>query len=198
MFDSAQAPDDARRDAAAARRTRLRRYQEQLLERVQAARTGSGARTHQLGVEIGGAAYLLDLAEAGEIVPVPVLSPVPLTRPWYLGLASIRGNLVGVVDLAGFFAERDADGAPAAPAAAAAAPIPASARIVTLAPGLGLPCGLLATRVAGLRQAADMRPLDAADDDGAGGRLVDAGGKVWTPLALAALARDERFLQVAL
>lgn len=194
MFDSAQAPDDARRQAAAARRARLRRYQEQLLERVQAARTGGGARTHQLGVEIGGVAYLLDLTEAGEIVPVPVLSPVPLTRPWYLGLASIRGNLVGVVDLAGFFAERDAHGAPPAPPA----PLPASARIVTLAAGLGLPCGLLATRVAGLRQAADMRALDAAGDAGAGARLVDADGKVWTPLTLATLARDERFLQVAL
>jgi twitching motility protein PilI len=30
------------------------------------------------------------------------------------------------------------------------------------------------------------------------GRLVDADGQAWTPLALPALAREERFLQVAL
>jgi twitching motility protein PilI len=44
--------------------------------------------------------------------------------------------------------------------------------------------------VFGLRHAADMRPVD--------GRLLDADGQEWTPLALSALARDERFLQVAL
>jgi twitching motility protein PilI len=44
--------------------------------------------------------------------------------------------------------------------------------------------------VFGLRHAADMREQD--------GRLVDVDGIEWTPLALSALARDERFLQVGL
>jgi twitching motility protein PilI len=145
---------------------------------MQAARTGSGARTHQLGVEIGGERYLLDLLEAGEIVPVPALTGVPLTQPWYLGLANIRGSLVGVVDLARFFGLQDG------------AVSGSAARLVTFAPSLGMPCGFLAARVHGLRQAADMTPQD--------GRLVDADGNAWTPLALAALAQDERFLQVGL
>jgi twitching motility protein PilI len=170
----------ATQDQAAARRTRLRQYQEELLERMQAARTSSGARTHQLGVEIGGERYLLDLLEAGEIVPVPALTSVPLTQPWYLGLANIRGSLVGVVDLARYFGH---DGA-AVPAAGPAT------RLVTFAPSLGMPCGFLAARVHGLRQAADMSP--------SAGRLVDADGQAWTPLALGALAQDERFLQVGL
>lgn len=165
--------------AGEARRTRLRQYQEQLLERMQAARTSKGGAAHQLGVEIGGVRYLLDLLEAGEIVPVPALATVPLTQPWYLGLANVRGNLVGVVDLARYLGV----GAPAAPSAN-------SQRLVTFAAALGFPCALLVTRVFGLRHAADMSPLD--------GRLVDADGNAWTPLALAALARDERFLQVAL
>jgi twitching motility protein PilI len=164
----------------AARRTRLRQYQQQLLERMQAARTGSGARASGLGIEIGGVRYLLDLLEAGEIVPVPALTRVPLTQPWYLGLANIRGRLVGVVDLAAYLG---------LPAVQGSAP-PAAARIVTLAPALGVPCGLLATRVVGLRHAADMQ----TDGD----KLVDADGLDWTPLALAALVREERFLQVGL
>jgi twitching motility protein PilI len=162
----------------AARRTRLREYQEQLLERMQAARTSQGAAAHQLGVEVGGVRYLLDLLEAGEIVPLPALAAVPLTQPWYLGLANVRGNLVGVVDLARYL------GAPAA------MPPASSQRLVTFAPALGFPCALLVTRVYGLRHAADMRPAD--------GHLVDADGQEWTPLALSALARDERFLQVGL
>lgn len=167
----------------AARRTRLRQYQEQLLERMQAARTSKGGAAHQLGVEIGGLRYLLDLLEAGEIVPVPPLAPVPLTQPWYLGLANVRGNLVGVVDLARYLGQ---DGA----ASPAPAPAATAQRLVTFGPALGFPCALLVTRVYGLRHAADMRPED--------GRLVDADGNAWTPLALSALARDERFLQVAL
>jgi twitching motility protein PilI len=164
----------------AARRARLRQYQEQLLERMQAARTSSGARAHQLGVEIGGVRYLLDLVEAGEIVPLPPLAAVPLTQPWYLGLANIRGNLLGVVDLARYL-----DGEAAA---AGAVPTPGT-RLVTFAPGLGFPCALLVAKVVGLRHAADMTPLDAC--------LRDADGQEWTPLSLAALAREERFLQVA-
>jgi len=170
---------DASGQKGAARRARLRQYQEQLLERMQAARTSSGARAHQLGVEIGGARYLLDLVEAGEIVPLPALAAVPLTQPWYLGLANVRGNLLGVVDLARYF---DAAGAPASVPAA-------GARLVTFAPGLGFPCALLVGRVVGLRHAADMAPGE--------GRLRDAEGHEWTPLSLAALAREERFLQVA-
>ncbi|WP_449405736.1 chemotaxis protein CheW [Massilia phosphatilytica] len=170
---------DAGGQKGAARRARLRQYQEQLLERMQAARTSSGARAHQLGVEIGGVRYLLDLVEAGEIVPLPPLAAVPLTQPWYLGLANVRGSLLGVVDLARYL---EPDGAPNA--------LPgAGARLVTFAPSLGFPCALLVGRVVGLRHAADMEP--------AGGGLRDAEGQAWTPLSLAALAREERFLQVA-
>jgi twitching motility protein PilI len=169
---------DAGGQKGAARRARLRQYQEQLLERMQAARTSSGARAHQLGVEIGGVRYLLDLVEAGEIVPLPPLAAVPLTQPWYLGLANVRGSLLGVVDLARYL---DPDALPAAPAA--------GARLVTFAPGLAFPCALLVARVVGLRHAADMTSE--------GGRLLDADGREWTPLSLAGLAREERFLQVA-
>ena len=192
MADSEESSDAGAagggRSDPAARRIRLRHYQQELLERVQAARTGTGARTHQLGVEIGAERYLLDLLEAGEIVPLPPLTEVPLTQPWYLGLANVRGSLIGVVDLAGFFgAERGQHGLDETPALATAGPV---ARLVTFAPALGLPCGFLAARVHGLRQAADMTPHE--------GRLVDADGNAWTPLALAALAQDERFLQVGL
>jgi twitching motility protein PilI len=60
---------------------------------------------------------------------------------------------------------------------------------VTFSPSLGFPCALLVAKVVGLRHAADMTPLDA--------RLRDADGEEWTPLSLAALAREDRFLHVA-
>jgi twitching motility protein PilI len=164
---------------AAGRRTRLREYQAQLLERMQAARTAAGARINQLGVQVGssadGPAFLLDLTQAGEIVTLPEVTPVPLTQPWYLGLANLRGNLVGIVDLAAYLE------------LGTTAPGP-DTRIITLAPTLKFNCALVVGRVHGLRQAADMQA--------AGDHLVDAAGKAWTPFDLAALVREPRFLHV--
>jgi twitching motility protein PilI len=175
MSEAPARPDPALDPAA--RSTRLREYQEQLLERMQAAKSGSGAPIQQLGMQVGGTRYLLDLLEAGEIVsPVP-LARVPLTVPWYLGLANVRGTLVGVIDLARYLGE---EGAP---------PAGPGARLVTFAPSLGFNCALLADRVYGLRQAGSMQRE--------GDALRDADDILWTPLSLAALVREERFLHVA-
>jgi twitching motility protein PilI len=165
------------RPDAAERRSRLRQYQVQLLARMQAARTNSGERVNQLGVAIGLERYLLDLTAAGEIVSVAPVTAVPLTQAWYLGLANIRGNLVGVVDLARYLGLGET-------------PAGTEARLVTFAPGLGMNCALLVTRVYGLRNAAEMTP--------GGEQLRDGDGQDWTPLDLAALVREERFLQVGL
>ncbi len=168
---------DGERLDPAARRARLRDYQDQLLERMQAAKGGGGAPIQQLGMQVGATRYLLDLVEAGEIVPLAPLTRVPLTLPWYLGLANVRGVLVGVVDLARYLGE---DGPPASGPAA---------RMVTFSPTLGFNCALLADRVYGLRQASSMRRE--------GETLVDADDNIWTPLSLAALVREERFQDVA-
>lgn len=179
--------EQARPDPAT-RRTRLREYQEQLLERMQAAKGGGGAPIQQLGMQVGATRYLLDLLEAGEIVPVVPPVRVPLTLPWYLGLANVRGTLVGVIDLARYLGEEGSvpSGTPPAAPSARAAP---GMRLVTFAPTLGFNCALLADRVYGLRQAGGMQRE--------GDVLRDADGNLWTPLSLAALVREERFLHVA-
>lgn len=179
-MNKAGADGSAGRRDPAARRTRLRLYQEQLLERMQAARNGAGASVAQLGLGIGGERYLIDLAEVGEIVaPVPV-SAVPLTRPWYLGLANVRGSLLGVIDLARYL---DEDSPPAA------MPAGSTPRLLVFAPGFGFNCALLASSVYGLRHAGTMERI--------GDALRDADGNTWMPLSLAALVREERFLHIA-
>ncbi|MES3019992.1 MAG: chemotaxis protein CheW [Pseudomonadota bacterium] len=162
---------------AAGRRTRLRQYQVQLLERMQAARGDSGARVNQLGVTVGSRRFLLELGEAGEIVPVGAITAVPLAQPWFLGLSNIRGNLIGIIDLACYNGEPNTVTGP-------------DSRIITFAAGLGFNCGLLVSRVHGLRYAGDMTA--------AGERLRDAESNEWTLMDLAALVREPRFLHVGL
>ena len=169
------APETTVTPDGANRRTRLRQYQVQLLERMQAARNNAGARVNQLGVMIGQERFLLDLTQVGEIVPVPSITVVPLTQPWYLGLANIRGNLISVIDLGRYSLNTDTA-------------IGSDSRIITFANGLGFNCGLLVSRVYGLRHAAGMEV--------SGDRLRDADANEWAPLDLAALVSDTRFLHV--
>src|SRR5262245_55066681 len=57
----------------------------------------------RLGMQLGEEYWLLDLTDVAEVIPIPDLLPVPLTKPWYSGVANIRGNLISVIDLAAFF-----------------------------------------------------------------------------------------------
>src|SRR6266705_2420079 len=79
-----------------AKRISLREFQENLVRRLHDASTAD--RRTLLGVQAGNSQWLLPLAEAGEILAVPPLAEVPLTRPWFRGLANVRGTLHGVVD----------------------------------------------------------------------------------------------------
>jgi twitching motility protein PilI len=73
----------------------LREFQESLVRRLTGARAGQSSRA-LLGVQAGRDYWLLDLAEAGEIIPLPPLTDVPLTKPWFCGIANVRGTLYSV------------------------------------------------------------------------------------------------------
>jgi len=161
------------------RRSRLRQYQVQLLERMQAAKTGAPEGGRELGVLIGGHLCLLDLTQISEIVPLQTATPVPLTQDWYLGLVNIRGHLTGVIDLARYLQQAAGDAAPS------------ERRLITFAPALGFNCALLVERVLGLRRLADMEalPSDA---------FRDSEGQQWRRIDLAQLVQEARFVQVGL
>jgi len=187
-LDPAPLPAIGKPDAGN-RRTRLREFQTQLVERMHAAASGTTERSNRLGVMIGQSRCLLNLQEAGEIVSVGTITEVPLTQPWFLGLTNIRGNLVSVVDFAHF------RGMPPTP-------IDKESRIVAFAPTLSFNGGLLVARVLGLRNIAEMEAHDgdAAREDAPWSvqRYVDRDTQVWTELNLSLVAQDPRFLQVGL
>jgi len=173
-----------------ANREALRELQSRLAERLQLARTESRSASW-LAVECGDAGFLVSLTGAGEIFPVGTLLPVPHTRPWFLGVANLRGGLHGVVDLAAFLGLR--------PALSADAPRE-QARLLALNGTLGAHSALLVDRLSGLRSA---EQLSAEPDDGkphpafACARWRDAEGRVWQELDLSVLARHEHFLGIA-
>jgi twitching motility protein PilI len=171
---------------AGGRRTRLREFQAQLVERMQAVRSGAQAHVSQLGVMIGQTRWLLNLQEAGEIVSVGAITKVPLTQDWFLGLTNIRGNLISVIDFANF------QGLPPTP-------IDKESRIVAFAPALSFNSGLLVSRVIGLRNMADMEPQsEAGAAPWSVQRYLDRDSQVWTELNLSLVIQDPQFLHVGL
>jgi twitching motility protein PilI len=170
------------------RRTRLREFQAQLVERMQAVRSGAQEHVSQLGVMIGQNRWLLNLKEAGEIVSVGAITQVPLTHEWFLGLTNIRGNLISVVDFANF------QGHPPTP-------VDKECRIVAFAPALSFNGGLLVSRVMGLRNMAEMEPQPASENGAAPWsvrRYTDRESQVWTELSLSLIVQDPQFLHVGL
>lgn len=182
-----QADNAFKKPDVIARRTRLREFQAQLVERMQTARTSEDAHHSRLGVMMGGRRWLLDLQSAGEIVSVGAITKVPLTQPWFLGLTNIRGSLISVIDFAQFHG-------------GSASLIDKDSRIVAFAPALSFNSGLLVSRVLGLRNTAEMQ-LESQDEAGApwaGKRYVDRESQAWTELDLSLIVHDPQFLHVGL
>ena len=77
------------------KRLNLREFQQNLIDRLQ-AKDMSEERVSTLGVQIAGRNWLVDLADIGEVLPLPKLISVPFTKPWFRGVANVRGNLYAV------------------------------------------------------------------------------------------------------
>src|SRR5258706_10345119 len=78
----------------------LRDYQRDLAERLRAAENSQNVS--MLALQVGEQGWLVDLGDASEVIPVPPITSVPLTKPWFKGVTNIRGNLFSVVDFPAF------------------------------------------------------------------------------------------------
>jgi twitching motility protein PilI len=178
-----------------AKRISLREFQQSLSERLLSARRGEGGQT-LLGIESGaedlpgGSRWLVDLADSGEVVPLPQLTPAPLTKSWFAGIANIRGVLYSVVDFAAW-----RGGAPT--------PCNAQSRLLLVGARHGINSALLVRRSLGLRPQLAMHAVGGANAGGGetthwlGGRFTDAQDITWTQLRIPALLADPDYLDIA-
>ncbi|HUQ74269.1 MAG TPA: chemotaxis protein CheW [Burkholderiales bacterium] len=165
--------------------TSLRDYQLALSQRLQTAAAGTRVPS-KLGLRIAGEAWLVDLMEAGEVIPVPRIHSVPLARPWFKGVANVRGNLYSVTDLAALL------GAP--PAA-----LSDQARLLLVAERFRAGAAFLVEASVGLRKAEELKiHTGHAPQRWVRAQYADADGKLWKELDVAALIQDEAFLEVSL
>jgi len=166
-------------------RVDLRSFQQELATRL-AAKTAAQVESSRLGLASGNERWLIRLADAGEVIAVPPIVPVPLTQSWFLGLANIRGNLYSVIDFPAFL------GHP---------PVVRDnlARLILLNARNGEQnAGIVVQRVLGLRNLAQLRPAhdDTRHAEWHVQRWLDTDGTTWQEIDLGKLSRDPAFLQV--
>ncbi|MDR1995772.1 chemotaxis protein CheW [Azonexus sp.] len=167
-----------------ARKTSLRDFQAYLSTRLTNAAQGHGAASW-LGIEAGDEAWLVDLSDGGEIVQAPQLAPVPLTRPWFAGIANIRGNLHAVTDFSLF---------------RGGLPIPhnSSTRLLLIGAKHGSNAALLVSRMLGLKNPEDFVAEVPQPDDPlwCAQRYLDTQGKAWRKLSVRELLADREFMNI--
>lgn len=164
----------------------LREFQTRLAQRLQAARAQVQS-ARWLAVECAGLGVLLPLRHASEIFPTAVLTSVPYTQPWLMGVANLRGGLHAVVDLGQFMGLRGH------------APAAGEGHLVSLHPDLNINCSLWVDRLLGLRSDEQLKVLPAPTGERphfAVGEREDEQGRRWQQIDLDLLSRFEPFLNI--
>lgn len=161
----------------------LHEFQSYLATRL--ADAGKQPAAGLLGVQAGSDYWLLDLADSGEIVSLPSLTTVPLTKPWFAGIANIRGNLYAVADLSAFVGQEDT-------------PRNASSRLILIGTRHGSNAALLVTRMIGLRNidALNAEAVDATAPSWAAEVYADNDGRRWRKLRVRELLADQEFMEI--
>lgn len=175
-----------------AKRQSLKELQERLAQRLTAAKTEAATATW-LAVSAGGRPFLVPLVQSGEIFPWTTVQAVPYTKAWYVGVASLRGGLYGVVDLQGLLAGTGA-------VDAVLERVTSETRLVSLHAALGVNAVLWVDHLLGLRNPSMFSAIAhrAPDAPACFARsLVDHQGQTWQELDLQALVADPAFLAIA-
>jgi twitching motility protein PilI len=167
-----------------ARKVGLREFQIQVAERLRTAATRK-TLSSKLGFQIGANNWFVALEQVSEVIPVPQPMAVPLTQPWFRGVANVRGKLYSIVDFAQF-----QGGDPIGPGM--------ERRVILISEKLVGGAGIVVSRMLGLRNPDQFVPVERPAEAAPwiGGVFTDAAGIGWTELNLPLLAEEPRFLEV--
>lgn len=161
------------------KRFNLREFQQGVLDKLQAQASGGSNHASTLGVQIGNELWLVEMSDISEVLPPPALTKVPLTKPWYRGVANVRGNLYSIVDLGLYNG-----GAPVAQES--------QTRVLLVGQKYAFNAGLQVSRVLGLRNSKDWKEIQQNGET----RVQDGDGQVWRKLDMSQLLQQPEILQI--
>lgn len=160
----------------------LREYQRDLSARL--VNLDAGQSASKLGLQVGAERWLIDLADAGEVIPVPPITAVPLTRAWFSGVANIRGNLFSIIDFPAFLGD-------------APLVVTDQTRLLLIADKYRMNSGLLVSGVLGLYREDQLQTENnTARGQWSAAEYLDTQGNRWKQLDARGLVAHPDFLQV--
>lgn len=165
-----------------------REFQEALVARLQNLASGEApAHATKLGVRSGAINWLVNLSDVSEVVPLGAYTPVPLTKPWFIGMTNVRGNLFSIIDFSSF-----CGGEPTL--------MNVDSRLLLLNPRFGVNAALLVNRMQGLRGAEQLEQREKAFGNvpWLAAEYSDPAGQQWKEVDVSGLVQAPDFLHVGL
>jgi twitching motility protein PilI len=164
----------------------LKNYQANILERLEEAKkAGSAAPAGYLGVVIAGKNVLVNMQEISETLPMMEIFSVPLVKPWFLGVANVRGVLYAINDIGQLIN-------------GVATPISSSARVLLMSNEVTSHVAFLVEKLVGLRKLEGMQKVGDTLEQGFCLKhdvYEDQDGNQWMVLDCMKLVQSKEFIQ---
>ncbi|HSI25043.1 MAG TPA: chemotaxis protein CheW [Methylotenera sp.] len=166
------------------KQSQLREYQTSILARLEnAKKTGTEASAGHLGVVIGSKNVLVNLREISETLPVADIHPVPIVKPWFLGVANVRGVLYAINDLAQLLEAKFTS-------------VSSNTRLLLISDAVSPNVAFVVEKMIGLRNLNDMKPHEVESEDSACLKeqtYQDDENRIWHMLDCDKLVRSKEF-----
>lgn len=170
-----------------ARRHQLREFQREITEKTFGVEGKNTVPDHRrLGVQVGEDYLLMHLVQTGEVLSSPVITAVPHTKPWFLGLFSHRDRLIGLTDLAGMLDNSISENKK-------------TDKVLTCAPTLSLHCAFRVTRIVGLVDITTMTSVATTEKKSPwlSHYYMDVNKVKWAEINLQTLINHPLFINIA-
>jgi len=136
-----------------AEKVKLREYQKSILDRLDLVRTDAyTAANSYLGVLIGKKNVLVNLLDISETLVVSDIYPVPLVKPWFLGVSNVRGVLYAINDIGQLLDKQTTE-------------ISSDTRMLLINNRIASNVGILANKLIGLRQLGMFKAKEGITED---------------------------------
>lgn len=168
-----------------AKKVSLRQFQEGLVARLKEVQSGTVAQSaSKMGVQVGAEKWLVNLPDVSEVVPLPDLLAVPLTQPWFSGVANVRGVLYSVIDFSRFLGGEPTQ-------------VNIDSRLLLANMKFHLNAGIIVHHLLGLKNP-DQLQVGATENlpSWIAAEYTDSNGEVWKELYMPGLINHPDFLNV--
>jgi twitching motility protein PilI len=166
------------------KQSQLREYQTNILARLEnAKKAGADASAGYLGVVIGSKNVLVNLREISETLPVDEIQPVPIVKPWFLGVSNVRGVLYTINDIAQLLENNFTS-------------ISSNARLLLVSDSVSSNVAFVVEKMIGLRNINEMKPHETVAEDSAclkAQTYQDDENRVWYMMDCDKLVRSKEF-----